>query len=590
MGSELGNTVTTKPQARLDAVGIFYLTLNGAWTLILVCAVAYLFVKRRLPFLRIRGLPLTFGAIFFLHMYWMTVTTGYCYGPLAPEVAEYWIMGLWLPFGIAMFQASNSQLLHVAKMQKRYARNGSIDEPITPKRNLSRWRIIRWFQVADYPTRMFTYVGLGMLFQLFLTVFVYLISRKFHRSFGIPGTEVHGTIMEQKVQQGRGWEWWPTIFWQLFWAWIIAPIILWRARSIHDTHGWRVQTIACCIAGLPAAPMWLIGLYVDGMAPVNQYWIPPQWIALSIMVIEIFTVLLPCWQVMRHQTLQQETLAAIALWESKNKTGSISESDYTGSTKMAKSAWESFKGLSAFESGRAPIDMSQPESIFTMGALEYALKINPEPLRAFAALKDFTGENIGFLTELATWKSAWPAQGNGDGQFNEALYRQQFNRAIHIYAKFVSPIYADFAINIGYRELGALDEVFEQPARILYGDRGTINYSSITPFDNPLGSSGSEIEMVLSPTSTVFPPEKSHPSHPDDTPINEISEKVQYWGDIPSKFDPDVFNRPERSIKYLVLTNTWPKFVKDGGEDDFERRSSFERVAIYFRTMRSNPA
>lgn len=36
---------------------------------------------------------------------------------------------------------------------------------------------------------------------------MYLISRKFHSGWGIPGTEVHGTPMEQKVQQGRGWEW-----------------------------------------------------------------------------------------------------------------------------------------------------------------------------------------------------------------------------------------------------------------------------------------------------------------------------------------------------------------------------------------------
>lgn len=30
-------------------------------------------------------------------------------------------------------------------------------------------------------------------------------------------------------------------------------------------------------ASLHAAPMWLIALYVPGMQPVNQYWVPPQW-------------------------------------------------------------------------------------------------------------------------------------------------------------------------------------------------------------------------------------------------------------------------------------------------------------------------
>lgn len=68
-----------------------------------------------------------------------------------------------------------------------------------------------------------------------------------------------------------------SVFWQFFWAWIVAPVILWQSRGIHDTQGWRLQTIGCCIAGLPATPMWLIALYVPGMAPMNQYFIPPQW-------------------------------------------------------------------------------------------------------------------------------------------------------------------------------------------------------------------------------------------------------------------------------------------------------------------------
>jgi hypothetical protein len=47
----------------------------------------------------------------------------------------------------------------------------------------------------------------------------------------------------------RGWEWWLSIVWQFFWAWIYAPYQLWKARDIHDVHGWRLQTICCCLAG-----------------------------------------------------------------------------------------------------------------------------------------------------------------------------------------------------------------------------------------------------------------------------------------------------------------------------------------------------
>jgi hypothetical protein len=43
--------------------------------------------------------------------------------------------------------------------------------------------------------------------QVFLTCLMYIISRKWHSSWGIPGTAVHGTPMEKKAQMGRGWEW-----------------------------------------------------------------------------------------------------------------------------------------------------------------------------------------------------------------------------------------------------------------------------------------------------------------------------------------------------------------------------------------------
>lgn len=42
----------------------------------------------------------------------------------------------------------------------------------------------------------------------------------------------------------------PSIAWQFFWAWIYAPYLLWKVRKIHDLHGWRLQTIVCCVAGL----------------------------------------------------------------------------------------------------------------------------------------------------------------------------------------------------------------------------------------------------------------------------------------------------------------------------------------------------
>ncbi|KAJ3474444.1 hypothetical protein NLG97_g9843 [Lecanicillium saksenae] len=285
--SELGTTADTKPEARVNGLGIFYIVFSIVWTMTLLGAMSYLWMKRKTQILRIRGLPISFAGILLMHVYWCCVTTGYVYGPLMPEVAEYWIMGIWLPLGVALFHASNTRFLYVANAQKKYAKRTA--EPYRiftrrPGRISLRESIKVWWQQLDYSKKTLATVGVGMSLHVTLTVFMFLVSRKFHDSFGIDGTEVTGTPMERNTKQGHGWEWWPSIFWQLFWAWIVAPFILYRARNVHDTQGWRLQTIGCCISGLHAAPMWLIALYVPAMAPVNNYFIPPMWIAVSIML------------------------------------------------------------------------------------------------------------------------------------------------------------------------------------------------------------------------------------------------------------------------------------------------------------------
>ncbi|CAI4213870.1 unnamed protein product [Parascedosporium putredinis] len=450
----------------------------------------FLYLRRDLPLLRVRSLSLSFAAVIMLHLYWLAVQLGYVYGALMPAAVEYWIMSIYLPFGIALFQASNTQLLYVSKAQKRFARHDSMStvrsRPETEKPSL---RSIH--RKLDYPTRMLLYVSLGMLFQLFLTTVMFLITRKFHPEFGVPGTEVTGTPPSKgRRVQGLG---------------VVALGVL------------ADLTMACCLAGLHASPMWLIALYVPGMAPVNQYFIPPQWIAVSVMVLEIFTILYPCYQTMRHQSLQQETLDSIARWESRNKAkndDSVSDS------------WKSLAGV-----GKASSAFSTSDSVLVIGALEYVLDKNPEPLRQFSALKDFSGENIAFLMSVAEW--------NKTTAIARELARDKFNHALRIYNEYINPKGAEFPINIASSELRKLNDIFEAAARVMFGSRQVVA-DPVCPFDTIETSSASELTAVGSGSSVRSGDKKARTSSCADG-----------------------------SIKYLVLTNTWPKFVK-------ERRTSVD--------------
>ncbi|KAF4969839.1 hypothetical protein FSARC_2997 [Fusarium sarcochroum] len=545
-----------KPEARLDGLGIFWIVFTFAWSFILAGGMYFLWRRRDMPMLRIRDLPLSFAAIILLHIYWGAVQTGYVYFPLWTPEGEFWIMSIYFPFGIALFHASNSRFLHVAQQQKELF---AIDEKSPSKSRSRPGSLLGRFKSLDYSKKILVTVGCGMVIQIILTFIMWCLSRKFHASWGLVGTEVHpGSEEYKKSQMGKGWEWWPSVFWQFFWAWIVAPYILWQSRGINDTQGWRTQTIACCIANLHATPLWLIAMYVPAMEPVNAVWIPPQWLAISIMAIEIFTVFWPCWEVIQHQTLRQETLDSIAQWQLNKKAGTHgARSVATGSTTVAPSAQTSW-------SKDGSVKSSGGESILTMEALEYVLERNPEPLQQFSALRDFSGENIAFLRAVAEWKTSLPPAVRDPERIKEPsvqeLVRERFNSALRIYTGFVSSRDAEFQINLSSSDQRKLETVFENSARILYGDKRQVDpaipfetFQMTTTTSSKVKSSAASLhgsETGIMTTESVDPGEQSEKS-------------ALYWGDIPDGFDATIFDDSEASIKYLVLTNTWPKFVRD---------------------------
>lgn len=567
------------PEANLNGLGRAYLGITIGWTVILVGVMAFLWHHRRLPHLQMRRLPLVFTAMTMLHLYGGLCFVGYVIMPIAPCAVEYWVMSILVPFGVAIFQVANTQFLHIATMQKRYTSVQSLDDLVWGRKGRvsaldgqtgTFWqRTVARLKSIDRITRMVIFIGAGMALQAILTIIIFLISRKFHPEFGLLPANLLGSPMEVRMRCSRGWEWWLSIVWQFFWAWLYAPYILWKSRNIKDTHGWRIQTILCCIAGLPCSPLWLMGLYLPAFAPVNAYFIPPAWFSVGIMFIEAFTLLIPCWQVYKHHTLRTETLAAIADWEAKNKSfGSVD----TDSTKVQSPSQVSFKTTEGSEKGfvaraKSVGDgsvSSRRSHMYTMTALEHALKWNASPLQKFAALKDFSGENIAFLTHLASWKKTWskherekyacklPSERKSDQEL-----RSQFNRAIRLYAAFVAPEHAEFPINIASKTLLKLDDMFAGPAELLFGDtRSESTFNSATPFDEAeKGSPRVDIDLEALPRTS------NDTFRPDD---------VWYWGEIPASFSPTCFDESESEIKYLVLTNTWPKFVNAGYAEQIE--------------------
>ena len=310
----------------------------------------------------------------------------------------------------------------------------------------------------------------------------------------------------------------------------------------------------------------------------------------GIAIMEASVVFVPCWQILKGRKLQRETLEILAEWENKHQSGASIGSD---STKAPHGHVHLTKSISTRSTG------SRRGEMYTMNALEKALQTNSRPLLVFASLKDFSGENICFLNHIRDWKAAWyppiyrfalsskPSTRKIDG---EALQRQQFNSAVQIFASFVSEKYSKFPLNLSSHQRKSMEAVFENAASLISTH---IQDNSATPFDfqwdlrrSDDGESGPEKDGI-SVTSTCLnnssdeitaPTGRDRLSGTMGIPLVNMEQHLPADVTVPETFGPEIFDEAVESVKYMVLTNTWPKFVAAGYANSLEQTSVLNRM------------
>jgi hypothetical protein len=87
-----------------DALSIIYIVVAILYTIVLAGEL-YLLNRYRSAFcVRIRNLKVVFSAVSMLHVYLVLVLLVYPWNGLFPCSAEFWIMSVFLPSGMALFQ------------------------------------------------------------------------------------------------------------------------------------------------------------------------------------------------------------------------------------------------------------------------------------------------------------------------------------------------------------------------------------------------------------------------------------------------------------------------------------------------------
>lgn len=156
-----------------DSIGWTYMGLTIAWNVMLAVGMIFLWTHRRLPSLRMRKLPLLFGGVLSLHIYGVLCIIVYPVGAVFSCSLEFWVMSIYLPLGIALFHAANTQFLHLASRQKQFAHmsslkdHKSINEEKAQEVSNSRWkRIVSGRERADNVERTLVFIGLGLAVQV----------------------------------------------------------------------------------------------------------------------------------------------------------------------------------------------------------------------------------------------------------------------------------------------------------------------------------------------------------------------------------------------------------------------------------------
>ena len=145
------------------------MSITIVWTVILYTGVAWLIVNRDLYFLRMRNILLAIVSTTFLHLYLVKILLAYTTNGHFSCAAEFWIMSIYLPFGIALFQANMVQLHSVSGRQKRFLRGQAflaqeavpLELPESGIRGL--WK--RWCALTA-ARRTEILIGVGMIAQV----------------------------------------------------------------------------------------------------------------------------------------------------------------------------------------------------------------------------------------------------------------------------------------------------------------------------------------------------------------------------------------------------------------------------------------
>jgi hypothetical protein len=94
-------------ESNTDSLGIAYVVIAIIYTIFLALELVLLYQRRSAFCIQIRNIKIIFAAVATLHVYLTLVFLAYPWNGLYPCSAEFWVMSVFLPAGMAFFQGKS---------------------------------------------------------------------------------------------------------------------------------------------------------------------------------------------------------------------------------------------------------------------------------------------------------------------------------------------------------------------------------------------------------------------------------------------------------------------------------------------------
>ena len=156
-----------------DGYGISLIVVIILYSIFFYVACTFLWLQRNNPAIRMRKIPLALLSILVLHVYLVIIFVVYPLNGTFPCGLEFWIMSIYLPIGIGLFQAQNQQLLIVSREQNLLKGIDELYRPLYPNHGGGLggpkywiWRLKLWWRSVNAQNRYEGLVFVGMVVQV----------------------------------------------------------------------------------------------------------------------------------------------------------------------------------------------------------------------------------------------------------------------------------------------------------------------------------------------------------------------------------------------------------------------------------------